>query len=301
MTSGRSVRWGRYQHLSFLIASFGLIALAILAAALAFFGHPKPAKASGAVMWNAGAEKPLYQEWAELSTQDHCAVVTYPGITSTRISRVTHPVARGTYAYRAFLKDGDKCFNERAEMGQGNPTRSGMGDRLFRPGEERWISFYVRPSPSVPLHPGTWQLLMQIKQIGRLGSPIMELDIDRGQWMFRRTTNDPNNQFPSGFRRSFALGPAKTNKWAHFLMHVYFSSNPRVGYVRIDCNVADGQGMHNCLPFTRMATMKRNNGQTVNDHARLGIYRDSRINGNAVAFYDGYTVARTRNAALSGQ
>jgi hypothetical protein len=50
-----------------------------------------------------------------------------------------------------------------------------------------------------------------------------------------------------------------------------------------------------------MATMKLNNGQTVNDHARLGIYRDPRINGNAMAFYDGYTVALTRNAALSGQ
>jgi hypothetical protein len=283
-----------------LLALVGGLLIALVAVACVPGSGAKGTNAPDSV-WNAGAEKQMDQEWAELSTADHCAVRTYPGITDTRISRVTSPVAVGSYAYRVHLQDGDNCYNERAELGQGNPTRSDMLDRHFLPGQERWISFYVRPGADVPLSPGTWQVLAQIKQLGGLGSPIMELDIDNNQWLFRRTTNDPDNQFPSGFQRTFSLGTARAGVWAHFLVHVYFSSDPSVGYVQIDCDVADGQGMHTCLPFTRMATMKLNNGQTVDDHARLGLYRDPAISGDSTVFYDGYTVATSREAAESGR
>jgi Polysaccharide lyase len=257
---------------------------------------------TGDVVWTAGGEKPIDQEWASLSTDVNCGVRTYLGIVDSRITRVSSPVNTGSFAYSSTVVDGDSCYGERAEVGQGNPTRQDMLNRVFKSGEERWISFDVRPASNVPLDPGSWQLVMQLKQMGAWGSPVIEMDIENNQWIMHRTTNNPNNQWPSGFQADFPLGPAQHNVWASFTYHVKFSPDPNVGFLEIYGDLGDGRGMRLLFPMRAMSTMKINpsTGQTIDSQARFGLYRDPRISGTATAYYDGYTVATTRAAAEAG-
>jgi Polysaccharide lyase len=249
--------------------------------------------------WQADAEKPLEQEWAGLSTIGHCADIAYPGMTDSRISRVSSPVAQGNYAYEMSLQDGDECYSERAELGQGNPTRSDMLDRLFYEGDERWISFQVQLGDLFPLNPGTWQLVMQLKQLGSRGSPIMALEVQDNQWQLARTTHEPHNQYPPGFQSSFPLGASRTGIWTKMTWHVKFSLDSNVGFLEIYGDLGDGQGMRQLLPRQEMSTMKidETTHQTIPSHARIGIYRDTSIAGNVSVYFDGYTVATTREAA----
>src|SRR6058998_1213417 len=95
----------------------------------------------GVVLWRADAEQPIPQEWASACTATNpLGAPMDPG--DPRITRVTTPAAQGTYAYRVEL--GRKgCFGDRAEVGQGNPPRSGFENRLFQPGDDRYVSFQV--------------------------------------------------------------------------------------------------------------------------------------------------------------
>lgn len=249
------------------------------------------------IVWTADAENTLENEWAELSTQDHCAVKTFAGMKDSRVYR-TATSAQGSYAWRTALRDGDDCYNERAEAGQGNPTRDDMQDRLFREGEERWISYQVLLENGFPVHQTSWQLVLQQKQLGSYGSPIMAHHARSGEWQLRRTTSDPNKQVPSGFDRAFSLGKARTGVWTKWTWHVVFSPDKSVGRLEIYADIGDGQGMQQRFA-QNMSTQKFNpsTGKSIPVHSRIGIYRDPTITGNASVLYDGYTVATTRRAA----
>ncbi|MBA3474669.1 MAG: heparin lyase I family protein [Rubrobacter sp.] len=257
---------------------------------------PPPPAGSG-VLWMADGEDVTENEWAELSTHTNCAVTTKPGITDSRINRVLSPAYKGAYAYKASVQDGDNCYGERAELGQGNPTRSDMLDRLFREGEERWISFDMRLGSDYKTYPGTWQSVMQLKQMGALGSPVMGMHVEEGQWQLRRTSSDPNNQWPYGFQGKFNLGTAKLNTWTKWTWHVKFSPNSSVGFLEIFADTGDGQGIRQVFGKQFMSTMKVDNGTTVDSHARVGPYRDPAISGTATVYYDGWTVATDRATA----
>jgi hypothetical protein len=98
------------------------------------------------------------------------------------------------------------------------------------------------------------------------------------------------------------LGPAQHNVWASFTFHVRFSSDPNVGFLEIYGDLGDGLGMRQLMPMTVMSTMKIHpiTGQAITSHARWGVYRNSTISGTATAYFDGFTVARTRAAAEAG-
>jgi hypothetical protein len=255
------------------------------------------------VVWTAGAEKSLYQEWASLATHTNCTRTTTSTMTDSRISRVTSPVKRGAYAYKASVIDGDACYGERAELSQANPPRSDMLNRLFREGEERWISYDMRLASGFPLNPPSWQVVTQLKQLGSSGSPVMELSVDDNAYYLRRTTKDPNNQWPQGFQRSFLLGSARTEAWATFTWHVKFSPDPNVGFLEMYGDLNDGRGMRLLLPKQAMSTQKIDpaTGRAMDSHARIGPYRDPITTGNATVYYDAFTVGTTRAAAEAGQ
>jgi hypothetical protein len=60
----------------------------------------------------------------------------------------------------------------------------------------------------------------------------------------------------------------------------------------------DGSGMKLLMPRTAMFTMKIDSaGRTQPVDARLGIYRDSSIAGDATAYFDGFTIATDRASA----
>lgn len=258
---------------------------------------PAPATDQGpAVLWRADAERPLPEEWASLATADAC---TQPARgTDRRFSRVRSPVVQGSYAYRSEVRDGDRCYGERSEVGQANPVRPGFSDsRLFRPGQVRWISFQISLGRGFPVAAHTWQLVAQFKQLGGLGEPILSLAVRDGRWELLTTPADP--RAAGGFQR-FAAGPARTRRWTRFTLHVRFSANAREGSLALFGDGGRSGPTRRLLPLTRLATLKvdpARRSRAVPSHARIGIYRNRRIDGTAVAYYDAYTVATRRREA----
>jgi hypothetical protein len=258
---------------------------------------PAPAAPTGSIVWRADGESVFDQEWASVSTQTSCGRTLSSGMVDARFQRVSAPAAKGAGAYQSHLQDGDECYGERSETGQGNPTRSSFSDRLFREGEERWISWQVRLGAGFPINVNTWQVVAQWKQLGSLGIPVLSMEARGGGWRFYANPADPNAT--SGFK-TFVLGPAALERWTRFTMHVRFSPDPSVGFIELYGDLADGKGMRQLIARTQTSTMKfdpAKNNQTVDSHARLGIYRDKAISGPADVFYDGYTVATSRAAA----
>jgi hypothetical protein len=86
------------------------------------------------------------------------------------------------------------------------------------------------------------------------------------------------------------------NRWVRFTYHVKFSPDPAVGFIEVYGDV-DGSGQRLLLPLTHTWTMKKQHGRAVQSHSRIGIYRDSAIQGTADIYYDGYTIATTKEAA----
>jgi hypothetical protein len=276
-----------------------VVALAlVLAAAAAGVMVTALAGPAGSVVWSADGERDLDQQWASLSTDQNCGVELSPGLVDERFRHVNAPVAKGGGAYQSRIEDGDDCYGERAEAGQGNPTRPGFSDeRLFHEGQERWISWQTRLGSGFPVHAETWQVVAQWKQLGSLGVPVLSMEVREGGWELYANPADPDET--EGVRR-FALGPAALERWTRFTLHVRFSPDPGVGFIELHGDLADGRGMRELVPRTRTSTMRidpDDGGRTVPSHARLGIYRDSEIEGPADVFYDGYTVATTRAAA----
>jgi hypothetical protein len=257
--------------------------------------------ASAGVLWRADAELPVEDEWASASMQGFCARRLYDGVVLPRASQVTSPVLSGTKAYKIDLIDGDDCYNERAELGMVSAEDRSMADRLFLNGQERWMGYAIRPGNGFQASQSSWWSVMQLKN-GNLGSPIVELDPQNGNWIYKRTSNDPNNQWPSGFTKQFTLGPVNTAGWNKFVWHIKFSPDPSVGYVEIYGDLGDGRGMRQLLPKTMGATLKVDpaTDQPPPSWLRMGTYRAQATSGNATVYIDALTVATGRAGAESG-
>ncbi|MCW3016617.1 MAG: hypothetical protein JWO02_3709, partial [Solirubrobacterales bacterium] len=193
------------------------------------------------------------------------------------------------------------CYGERSEVGQANPLRPGFSDsRLFRPGDERWISWAIYLGKGFPVGVNTWQLVAQWKQLGGLEEPILSLAVRAGRWELLATPADPRAR--RGFRR-FPVGTVHTGRWVRFTLGVRFSTNARDGYVELFGDRGRGGPTRLLMPRTHVATLKVDPAQgsrPVASHARIGIYRDRTIHGTAIAYYDDYVVAATRQAAEAG-
>src|SRR3954470_8490173 len=233
-----------------------------LVAALAATLVPASA-ASASVEWSATAEKPWNQEWANYSCQD-----------GSRVQQVTSPAAQGARAYRIEVRDGDNAYGERCELGNGNPTRNGFP--LFHGGDERWVSFQVYLPDDYPIDTRSWNVFFQQKQLGSMGTPVISMEVQRGRFILMNS----NNNGVSGNTVEKWNGPATRNRWVRFTVHTKFSPDPAVGSIELFGDL-DGQGMKPLLPETHTWTMKQDSGQAVAVHARIGMYRDSSINGTS--------------------
>ncbi len=236
---------------------------------------------SAEVLWTAGAERPVAQEFASSSCED-----------PDRIRRVSAPGASGL-AYRLEVRDGDDAYGERCELAQGNPTRPGFP--LHHEGDDRWIAWRVYLPSSYPTaYDGSWNVTNQWKQLGALGTPALSMETRYGRWrlMSSASNRDAN--------RTFARwsGPALRERWVRFTLHVRFSPRADVGFVELYGDL-DGSGRQRLLlPRTPTWTMKVDGrGRTVPSHTRIGPYRDSRISGRTHVLYDDYTVATSRRSA----
>ena len=281
----------------------------VVASALLLVAAVVASSASANVVWWAGAEQPASSEWAS-SCADPPGYATAPPTTqgpdvnSFPITRSSTVKAKGTYSWRFQVEDGDACGNdgesppipERAELAQGNPTRSPFSDsRLFSENEDRWISFQVY-LPTNFITTGTggrgeFQGIAQWKQLGGLGTPALSLGVENG--LFKLSKSDSNGNTNGGV--TLASAPVVKNRWVKFSLHVKFSPSSLTGFVEW---YGDTSGtMATLLPRTYTYTMKQSGGVAVQSHARIGIYRGGDLDGTQNSYYDGYTVATTRAEA----
>jgi hypothetical protein len=271
------VRYARWS-----LAAIALAGL-VLAASILFAAGDGPRyepTGHGPILWTADAERPWDREWASSSCQD-----------SSRFREVTSPVVQGRRAYRIEVRDGDDSSGERCELGQGNPTRSGFP--LFDEGDDRWISFMLFLPRDYPVDTPDWNIFMQLKQLGGLGTPVISMEAREGRFFLmnannRRVSNDTIPRW---------TGPVSRDRWVQFTLHVKFSPDPAVGFLELYGDL-DGGGVRPLMPRFHTYTMKLDAvGVAVRSHARIGIYRDPHIQGTDHLFVDGYTVATTRTAA----
>jgi hypothetical protein len=258
---------------------------------------PTPAPVAGTQIWKADAELPVDKEWASICDPAHanCATTTNVVLPDSRISRDTTTRFQGSASYRFTVQPGDDdpfSSGQRSELAMGNPTRTDMMDRLFQRGDDRWISWASRLGTDWNTTAGTWQLTNQWKQLGSLGSPVLSLQQRDSVWRIDRTTSDPNNQWPSGFRSTFDTCAAQKGQWFRWSLHLKVDPDASVGFIELfgDCGTGT---MRTLIAKQYQSTQKIDNGKLVPVQARIGIYRNTLPNASTL-WIDGYNVATTR-------
>jgi hypothetical protein len=236
--------------------------------------------ASARVLQTADAERPFDQDWASSSCE-----------TESRVKQVTSPSTQGRRAYDVSLKDGDYSWGERCEIGMGNFWRPGFP--LFHEGDERWISFQVYLPDEYPIDTKNWNVFFQIHQEGDGGCPPLALHVERGEF---KLFNTVRNTYVLQTYEMWSA-PAHANRWAKFTIHMNNSTSDKKGFIEMFGDL-DGTGMKRLMDrtYTHTAT-KYPNGSMMTNHARVGIYRDPAIRGNAHILFDGFTIATDRDSA----
>src|SRR5947208_1530291 len=241
------------------------------------------ATASASVISTSDAERAQSQEWASQSCAD-----------TSRVKQVTSPVAQGTHAYELDLQDGDQSWGERCELGMGNPTRNGFP--LFYSGDDRWISFQTYMPSDFPINTPDWNVFFQIHQQGDGGCPPLALHVEDGQYKLFNTTR--NTYVLQTYQMWSA--PAERDHWAKFTLHIMNSTDDSKGFIEMFGDL-DGTVYKQLMPKTYTHTMTAYpNGEPMVNHARVGIYRNPAIPGNAHIDFDGFTIATDRESAERG-
>src|SRR4051794_24215197 len=158
-----------------------LVALIAVAAGAFAAGAYASADPGGGVIWVAGAEHPLVDEWAAGNAADVDAgrgtstqVQAWQG--STFVRQVTSPVAEGSRAYAFTVdprsRDPYTHAAQRSELGQNNPARGMVDgvDRQMHQGEERWIAFQIWIPSS--FQESEWDAIQQNKAAGKGNGPL---------------------------------------------------------------------------------------------------------------------------------
>jgi hypothetical protein len=240
------------------------------------------ASASAEILSFSGAERPLGQDWSSYSCADQ-----------SRVQQVDSPVAQGKHAWQLEVQDGDYSWGERCEIGMGNPWKSPFP--LFNEGDERWISFQVYLPDDYPIDTPDWNVFFQIHQQGDGGCPPLALHVENGQYKLFNTTR--NTYVLQTYQMWSA--PARRNHWAKFTLHMMNSTDDSKGFIEMFGDL-DGSGYKQLMPKTYTHTMTAySNGQPMINHARVGIYRNPAIPGNAHILFDGFTIATDQASAES--
>jgi hypothetical protein len=250
------------------------------------------------VVWKADAECSMSSEWASSSSVPDAS--SPPNPDPSRISQSTYG-AQGSRSYRFELRDGDYSSGERVELGQALPAISSYQNRLFRAGEERWISMqYYFPADWAT--DNTWQTVFQIKPVSSGGGgPNIGIDAGGNRLTFygnNNTWGSTAGAFQDGTGPlSMGSYPLTKRRWIKLTWHIVFSANPSAGSLEVFGDLGDGQGMRTLVPRRTRATMKYLNGKMDPAHLRVGIYRNPTMTATQSLYVDGITVATTRTAA----
>jgi len=235
---------------------------------------------------------------------------------------VSDRVAQGDRAYRIEVHDGDDSYGERCELDNGNTSAKRLHyQMLFHDGQEAWIAFqtylpldFSFADAGAPVSfPNDGGLIMQIKQLGSCGTPALGIVSSRTVFALR---NSAGAHCESGSMRSLWKVPMVMGRWVKWLQHIRFSTDPNVGFVATWYD-PDGLGLRQIIPTLDFGhrvvanriythTQKSPTGHPdpacppddTCSHGRIGIYRDPDVSGTSVIYHDGWTVAKTRAAAV---
>jgi hypothetical protein len=190
---------------------------------------------------------------------------------SDRVAVVASGTAEGSHAARFTVKYGDLVNDgERAEVVYSPEGGDGAE------GRERWYRWWTMWDRSYPSHPA-WQLFTQWHHSGLEGSPPLELYV-RGEEVLLNTR--PCSSCDATTRVLAAA--LERGVWHEFVLHVKWSSNPRVGFVEVwyDGELVIPRGATATL-FSRDIT-----------YLKQGLYREARtVPSNGVVYHDGMTIS----------
>ena len=275
------------------------LALLVTAVAAAVYVAVLSHRDDEGVIWKADAERSASAEWASSRAEPPgpapCPGSTSPDRATPKIRRVTSPVAQGRYAYAITVSPGDDCSGERAELGQGNPSRQGFEDRVFRDGDERWISFQVRLGSDFDPGVDTWRVIAQFHEPGGdYGPPSLSLNVEDGDFVLYHA----DKNVPSEDTVELWHAHAVKDRWVRFTLHVKFSPDPHTGFIELFGNPAGGPVRQLLRRKPTFTMRKAADGHGAPLHARIGIYRNPHGHfGTETVYFDGYTVATSRAAA----
>jgi hypothetical protein len=274
------------------------------------------------ILWTGDAEKPWDDSLADNRWPDNNEWVDYSCQDRSRFAQVSDRVAQGDRAYRIEVRDGDDSYGERCELENGNTSARRLHYQvLFHEGQEAWIAFqtylpldFSFADAGAPVSfPNDGGLITQIKQLGSCGTPALGIVSSRTVFALR---NSAAAHCESGSMRSLWKVPMVMGRWVKWLQHIRFSPDPRVGFIASWYD-PDGLGLRPIPPTLDLGhrvignriythTQKAPTGHPepacpaddVCSHARIGIYRDPDVSGTSVIYHDGWTVAKTRAAAV---
>ena len=220
---------------------------------------------------------------------------------STRIRRVTSPVAQGTFSYAMTVRVGDRDASTQGARANGarpeqrratDGRRSRSSNASGRRAVDRASSFACPGNlPDAP-----WYALVQLKGEGKGNGPFGVY------WEDERLVLKKSASQSYGSTRMHnvwvAASPTPRDRWIKLLVHVKWSTASDGAYELLG-DLADGQGFRQLKRLTTGWTLKYDSsGAPVNVGARIGIYRLAGPRDSAV-YFDGFTVAGTRAAATN--
>ena len=255
------------------------------------------------IMWKGDASKPLYEQWASMSDQEHCSVET--SATNLPDSRITIAsdarFARGL-AIHYHTNAGDKsCFSGRSELVMGAKFGESWPYIITR-GHEGWYAFQV-------LFPSTYPLnqekvadggVMQVHGDGGSGNVPFGISAGRlcekGQGPGKPHEGGPELGYMKAWikaaspeAKAYCLSQAiHASTVYNILIHARFTEESS-GFVEIFLNgtkVMEYRGSFGFVP-------------TASSILRSGLYPDtSRTESPAMDLYEGgWTLAGTQEAA----
>lgn len=215
-----------------------------------------PAIASASTVWKGDFETGDLSQWTRAQS-----------VAADRLQVVSDIRREGSKALKVTVRQGD---NPISASGNRNEvvylTEEAQGSEYYY----KWSTLFPSNYPIA----NTWQLFAQWHQEGCCGSPPLEFYVI-GQQMYLRAGG--------GNGKIIWNGPLVRGQWNDFVMHVKWSSNPKVGFVELYRN---GKLV---APKTYAATQfggERN-------YLKLGLYRDNSISQVGVVYHDGFAMGTT--------
>lgn len=171
------------------------------------------------------------------------------------------------------VRDGDTFdggSTERTELMLPTATHTVEGD-------ERWFQFDIRLGDPTWANTQSWELNWQWHHDGLTGSP--PLTVESGIPGGSNTVMSMRQPGLSG-NPTETLWTIRPGEWERVTMHVKFSNNPAVGFVRVWVNDVE------VLPMSIRRTMIDNL-----NYPKCGIYRDGTSNNTQVVMLDNIKIA----------